>query len=281
MRLELAAGENRLVVDAGAGGRLASFVAGGAERLLTEPDPQAPDPDLSWGAFPMAPYAGRVRDAVLAVDGGQVSLPPRYAPHGIHGLVLDQEWDVIEASQTAVHLRCPLPWELGGSVASWITLEPGRMTRRLEVHAVDRSFPGWAGWHPWFRRPASGDLQVKVDAGHTLVTDDDQIPTGERTPVTGATDLRAGEQLGDRRLDHVYPDVRWPAHVRWPDLTLLMDSTASTAVVHTPEAGVCIEPQTAWPDAAALAALGYPAGVVDVAPGRPLSLDVTWTWSGA
>ncbi len=47
----------RVSVDLDAGGRIASWVVGDLELLVgREADP------MRWGLFPMAPWAGRVRD---------------------------------------------------------------------------------------------------------------------------------------------------------------------------------------------------------------------------
>ena len=101
-------------------------------------------------------------------------------------------------------------------------------------------------------------------------------------PVDGDTDLRTGPALGERRLDHVYPAVGSPVVVTWPDLVLTMVSSPAvgTFVVHTPPAGVCVEPQTEWPDAIALAARGVPGtGLVALAPGDVLRATTTWSWA--
>src|SRR6185295_10871472 len=99
--------------------------------------------------------------------------------------------------------------------------------------------------HPWFARPATGDVAVRVDANEVLVLDADLIPTGEVRTVTVDEDLRSGPQLGGRRLDHVYVNSRGPALVTWPDLGLAIefDESLPTTVVHTPPHGFCVEPQ--------------------------------------
>ena len=109
--------------------------------------------------------------------------------------------------------------------------------------------PAALGWHPWFRR-RSAEARLRVDADEVLVTRE-LIPTGERTQVRGMTDLRRGPAIAGRRLDHAYVDARSPAVVAWPDLELTIEfgPPASIVVVHTPPRGLCVEPQTAWPDA--------------------------------
>jgi galactose mutarotase-like enzyme len=285
-RITLTAGDDRAVVDADAGARLASLFAGGAERLLTTPPAGADGPQFLWGCFVMAPWAGRLGAGRLPLAGRTLQLATGATGHALHGLVYDTAWTVVEATSDAAVLRCPLAgrgWELGGSVTHELRLAPGRLELGLTVEAAEHGFPAAAGWHPWFRRPEPGDLVVRVDADEVLRTTSDLVPTGEREPVSGATDLRSGPELGERRLDHPFPDVRSPAIVGWPDLELRMDFTdpVGTVVVYTPANAVCVEPQTAWPNAPALAAAGVPGtGVVDLAPGQSLVARVTWTWRG-
>jgi len=99
--------------------------------------------------------------------------------------------------------------------------------------------------------------------------------------VTAREDLRSGPALGDRRLDHVYVHASGPAVVRWPDLELRIefDRDLDTVVVHTPASGVCVEPQTMWPNAPLLAAGGVAGtGLRTLAPGEWLRVQHRWTW---
>ena len=59
-------------VDERHGGRLASLCIHGAEVLLTgSPDDSA----LTWGCYPMIPYAGRVRSGVVRFNDVEYELP--------------------------------------------------------------------------------------------------------------------------------------------------------------------------------------------------------------
>jgi aldose 1-epimerase len=151
----------------------------------------------------------------------------------------------------------------------------------LEVGGYTRAGPAGLGWHPWFARPRTGDLELMVDAREILVLDGDKVPTGAVREVTALEDLRSGPTLEDRRLDHVYVNAASPAILRWPDLELRIeyDPTLHTVVVHTPEAGVCVEPQTMWPNAPLLADRGVPGtGLRTLAPGEILRARHRWTW---
>jgi galactose mutarotase-like enzyme len=68
--------------------------------------------------------------------------------------------------------------------------------------------------------------------------------------------------------------ARSPAIVRWTDLelTLAWDPTPATVIVYSPAASLCIEPQTAWPNAPALdREAGARSGLRLLAPGEALT----------
>jgi aldose 1-epimerase len=284
-RLELIAGDITVAVDAAAGGRLASFVVNDAERLVVSPPPDQDNPELRWGCFVMAPWAGRIAAARFTWHGRDVALPANYdGTHAIHGLGTDRAWEVVEQTGDTVELRCDVaeaPWPFtGASLSSRITLDPGTLAQQIRVRAGRHAMPASAGWHPWFARPAAGDLHVTVDAATHLELDAEGIPTGRRQSVAGETDLRHGPALAKRRLDHVYVRPGSTAVVAWPDLRLELSlgSTVVAAVVHTPPEGVCVEPQSAWPDAVNLPDRAN-TGLVTLQPGDELVVDVTWRWS--
>ena len=67
-----------------------SFQIHGRELLVTEPyaaevaATRRPDP-MSWGCYPMVPWAGRVRRGRFVFADGTYQLPINMAPHAIHG----------------------------------------------------------------------------------------------------------------------------------------------------------------------------------------------------
>lgn len=273
MVIELASGEDRVVVDESQGGRLASLVAGGDERLI-EPN----DDPHGWGSFAMIPWAGRVAGA--RIDDLDIDLVANHGDHAIHGVTCDRPWTVDRSAGNAVELLCPLPrhrWPLGGMAAQRITLTRGCLDLEIQVQAGAVSMPVAVGWHPWFRRPDKGDMTVVVDSTSVLETTGDLIPTGEVARVSRKLDLQRGAKLGRRRLDHAYVDVVEPVTVSWPDLVLTMElpSKPATVVVHSPAHAVCVEPQTAWPDP-----FTWPdrSGVVQLAPHDIFSAGTRWTW---
>jgi aldose 1-epimerase len=243
-------------IDLAAGGRLASLVVAGRELLVTEGNGP-----LAWGSFPMAPYAGRVRNGTFSFEGREHHLPIVIEPHALHGTVYEREWEVIGEGTIATDLGPD--WPFAGRVVQRFWLAADSLTCQLELHA-DEPMPASLGWHPWFvrRMPgAPGELELELDAGSMYVRDEAEITTHELVAP------------GPGPWDDCFTDLRHPPVLRWPGfLELTIESDCADWVVFTvPEDALCIEPQTAPPDA-----LNQDPAIV--LPGRPLVAEMTWRW---
>ncbi|HEX5149740.1 MAG TPA: hypothetical protein VFW02_11700, partial [Candidatus Limnocylindrales bacterium] len=225
---------------------------------------------IAWGSFPMVPFAGRVRDGRFTFRGRRYELPAAMPPHAIHGTVLDRRWNLVDDRTIATELGPS--WPFRGRAVQRFGLEAGRFTSRLELHA-DEPMPATIGWHPWFRRrpptvageasgPEPGALELELDAGAMLRRDATGIATGERImpPPPGP-------------WDDCFTDLRRPPVLRWPGyLELTIRSDCPTWVVYTfPTEALCVEPQTAAPDA-------LNTGPAIVEPRHPLVAEMVWTW---
>ncbi|MEP6638337.1 MAG: aldose 1-epimerase [Chloroflexota bacterium] len=254
--LRLSAPGVEAVVDLVAGGRLASLVIAGREVLKT-----AGDGPFQWGSFPMAPYAGRIRDATLTFGGRDYQLPATIPPHAIHGTVLTRRWHVVGDGTIATELGPE--WPFAGGVVQRFELAADHLTCRLELHA-DEAMPASMGWHPWFVRRLAGvdgELELDVEPGAMYVRDDAGIATDELVaPPPGP-------------WDDCFTDLRRPPRLRWPGfLELTIESDCTDWVIFTaPTEALCVEPQTAPPNA-----LNTDPTVVG--PDRPLVAEMTWGW---
>ena len=269
----LRAGDVRLTVDPSQGGRLASLSIGGREVLLTEG--WSP---IDWGCYPMAPFAGRIRDGRFAFRGRNVQLPLNRPPHAIHGTVFERRWDVASRVDDHLVLTTDLgaAWPFRGRVTQTISLSPVGLDATLALQA-DEAMPAALGWHPWFRRylgdPLDGtgadreEVELVVDAASMYERGADGLPTGALVPP------------GPRPWDDAFTRLRTSPIVRWPRaLEIELTSTAAVWVVYDERAeGVCVEPQTAPPDAINLAmAVGQEPDVADA--DRPMSASMAWRW---
>jgi len=274
-------------IDPSVGGRIVSLVIGGVERILSKARARAREPALYWGCYPMVPWPGRLANGRIPTNDGEVRLEPNLPPSAIHGLGFDKSWEIVERSDTAVTMRCELRglgWPFGGHATQTLRMGARQLALELQVGGYTKAGPAGLGWHPWFTRPPSADVALRLDASEVLVLDADQVPTGEVRRVMASEDLRSGPLLGDRRLDHVYVRAKGPAIVRWPDLELRIeyDRSLQTVVVHTPIEGICVEPQTMWPNAPLLAAAGIrETGLRTLEPGDTFSAHEEWTWMAA
>ena len=268
--LRLAAGDAVLTVSPGNGGRLAGLSVAGLELL------GAGAPHLfGWGCFAMAPYAGRVRHGRLHREGRTHQLPVVFQGHAIHGVTVDRPWEVldIDRSDASARLRCRFDgrWPWLGHAVQTVRLTGDRLDLTLEVHADDVPMPAWSGFHPWFARrllardgtPVGRPVRMDVPATGLLRPDGEGLPTEDVVPV------------GDGPWDATFAGVRWPATLTWDDalrLTVSADTTWAVVFDERPEA-VCVEPQTAPPNAADLTGPGA-APVVE--PGTPSVLHMSW-----
>ncbi|WP_187279919.1 aldose 1-epimerase [Quadrisphaera setariae] len=284
--MELTAGATRLTVDEAFGARISSLLVPGAVRTRAGEQPcdlqlvgRFSDTPHGWGAFPMVPWAGRVRDARLTWQGRTVELPPNKAPHAIHGTVARVPWDVVEAEEHHAVLRRDLghDWPWRGHAEIRYDLTPTSLELRLECWNdgtdADGPMPAWIGMHPWHPRFVGGaeaelDVPVTDPATAVMVKDDEGIIDGRRGPLPhGAPN--------HHRIDEALAGVVWPATITWPGVARLeISSDAEYGVVFTErDEAVCVEPQTGPPDAAALG-LAHA-----VAPGEAHVMHMTWRWS--
>jgi aldose 1-epimerase len=233
----------------------------------------------------MAPWVGRLERAAFDFEGGHYSFGANLEQHALHGLLFYREWKVVESTSTTARLEIalgPAGWPFGGLVRQLITVSAVAIEQTAEIIAGPQAMPVSLGWHPWFTRSASGDSALRVPSAETLETEPDLIPTGRRLPVDAITDLRDGPVLADRYLDHTYVDVAGPVVLDQPDLRIVVTASTEveTYVIHTPPSGICIEPQTSWPDAPVLASRGISGtGLVRLGPGETLRATTTWRWS--
>lgn len=261
----LEAGPATVTIDPSDGCRLSSFAVEGVELLA-----HYSDSPTGHGCFPMAPYAGRVRDGRFTFAGVTHQLALNSAPNAIHGTVHDRPWaETDQPGEWIIDLGDR--WPFAGEVRQRVHLDERRLRLELEVRATNRPMPATCGWHPWWRRRL-GEHEpegawVDLHAETLLSRGSDGLPTGGRT---SAPDVATAGPWDD-----CFCDVRWPGRVVWPSgPTLSISSSATYAVVFTErEPAVCLEPQSGPPDAFNLG------GAVEVTPDRPLRIWAEMAWT--
>lgn len=197
---------------------------------------------LQWGSYPMVPWAGRVADGRFTFAGEAHQLPRNLPPHSAHGTGFVSPWEVVD--DRTIGLDLGPPWPFGGRAEQRFELTDEALTIVLTVTA-ELDMPLLVGWHPWFNRHLGGPdgRPVEVELGFAARSmyelDDRAIPTGRLVEPT------------PRPWDNCFTDVEAGPSLRWPGLVeLTLTSSCDHWVVYDrPAHAICVEPQTAAPDA--------------------------------
>jgi len=263
-----------------AGGRVAQIRAEG-EPLLVDVPEDAGRP-MQWGSFPMAPWAGRIREGRFTFAGvrhqlvtnhhdgghGHGAAPDPRRTHSIHGTVFTRPWSVDELTPTAAVMSCPLEgaldWPFAGVATQRIEASPQSVHCELTVTSSGDRFPAVVGWHPWFRKPDR--LLFRPTAMY--VRDEFGIPTGE------IVEPRPGPW--DDCFVNTEPVVLLHDRAVAAEVTVSSDCDHWVVFDHMHHA-TCVEPQSGPPDAFGLGerAVG---GLVTVDPSTPLHRTMTVSW---
>lgn len=222
-------------VDADHGGRIAQITIDGIPLLIARSE-QTSEP-VAWGAFPMVPWAGRIRHGRFEFRGTPYRVPANFDDHAMHGVGFTMPWDVTGRGATTIGMRLALPaddrWPFGGVAAQWIEVSDAGIECTMRVTAGEQPFPVSFGWHPWFRKPSRiefhPDAMYRRDDEHIAVDELVKVPAGpwddcfvNRRPVEMTIDGVGIRLVSD--CDH------------W----VVYDERADTT---------CVEPQTGPPDA--------------------------------
>jgi aldose 1-epimerase len=252
--IELAAGDVHMTVHPDEGGRIGHLRVGTLELLKADPSAGP----LTWGCYPMAPWAGRVRNGRFTFDGLHHRMPLNAPPHAIHGTGFVSRWEVLDAGPDHCDLQTELAWSFGGSATQHLQLGEHGLAAVLTVSAAGTAMPAVVGWHPCFTKPRSAQLQF----AHMYVRDDDYIAVAELiTPAPHPWDDCFIEPLA-------------PIRLRYPTLTVTITSDCDHWVVYdVPDDLTCVEPQSGPPDAFTIG------GATRLQPGEMLQRHMSLTWS--
>lgn len=234
--------EITLHLDLEHGARIASLKWKGFEFTV----PQREDP-MSWGWFAMVPWAGRIKLGKIRDESGvEHQLPTHWdPPHAEHGYGFHSRWNA--TSSNTFELVLPEPYAPAIARQSF-ELEGSKLTWSLEYIFHGNSLPAWVGFHPWFPRTIDGAAEVRLDFNpeKMLVRGADYVPTGEYSSIP------------EGPWDDAFTGVTSDPVLHWGELARIqISSDAPWWVVYTEDPlGICVEPQTAPPDAANLGITG-------------------------
>jgi aldose 1-epimerase len=192
------------------------------------------------GWYAMAPWAGRINEGLIKdAQGQEFQLPATIdPPHALHGFGLISSWQEIGPGRSLLHL--PAPYN-GATVEQSIEVLDDALRWSLEYEPNGCELPAWMGFHPWFARDLDrgGSAEIEFAATEMLVRGSDGIPTGKRSAPT------------PQPWDDAFTGIKGTPAVVWEDVARIsIECDAPWWVVYTEDSeGVCLEPQTAPPDA--------------------------------
>jgi len=234
--------EFQIAIDLDQGGRIASLKWCDMEFVV----PYRGDVP-TWGWYPMVPWAGRIRDGIIKNPAGkEFQLPTTYdPPHALHGFGYISSWREIGPGRSILEL--PEPYG-GATVEQTFEVLDDALRWSLEYDAGNCDLPAWLGFHPWFPRDLGHGESARVDfsAATMLERDDEGMPTGKRVSPK------------EQPWDDAFTEIRGVPSVVWEGAARIdIESDSPWWVVYTEDhEGVCIEPETAPPDAANLGITG-------------------------
>ena len=199
------------------------------------------------GWYSMVPWAGRINEGLITNSKGEsFQLPATIdPPHALHGFGLISSWQEIGPGRSLLHL--PAPYN-GASVEQRIEVLDDAVRWSLEYEANGCDLPVWMGMHPWFARDLDwgGSAEIEFEANEMLIRNFAGIPTGERCAPPPAP------------WDDAFTGIKGTPAVVWDGVARIsIESDAPWWVVYSEDSeGICIEPQTAPPDAQNLGITG-------------------------
>ena len=218
----------------------------GHDNLLRPMPDQAQEPRQA-SCYPLLPFANRIDQARLAIDGRVAVITPAPSePHGLHGTGWHALWTL--GAQSSDHLLLTLQ---GGGDPSWpwrwaaqqqFTLSASGLTIELILTNMDRvPAPASIGLHPAFVLGKGTRIETAIDG--IWDCGPDLIPNGWRS-----TDWQT---IGNRELDNCLTGWSGKAIIHAPDRPpITLTANTSHLQVYRPKDAdfICLEPVTARPN---------------------------------
>jgi|694.fasta_scaffold08038_4 aldose 1-epimerase len=226
---KISIGDITAEIDPDNGGRITSLSASTTPLLQTQGESL-----IHWGLYPMAPYAGRVRNAQLGFNNQMFSLRVNAAPHSIHGTVLDSPWNIEAHDATSILMSTDTgpDWPFTATVTHHIAVSQNSVRCELAITAHE-PMPAQLGWHPWFAQPR----EVSTSFNSMLRRDEDGITTLDRVdPLPPPVD------------DCFFEPNAWPSIYIGNYAVEVASDCPYWVRYDAPGGDVCIEPQSGPPN---------------------------------
>jgi aldose 1-epimerase len=231
--IRLSVGETCVDVAPDSGGRVAAISHRGVAILIGPEHSSAIGP-LAWGCYPMVPWCGRIAHGRFKWNDQDIRLDLNAGEHAMHGTVFDVPWQVDDASENHVLMRCSLArngWPFEGQVIHTVHIGNGHVSMSLEVQTGE-AIPVQVGWHPWFVKPPSLSTTFK-----SMYERADDHSTTSHLVVPS-----------EPPWDDCFIDGKVEPF-RIGDVTVRLSSTCDHWVIYgEPTHATCIEPQSGPPN---------------------------------
>lgn len=270
--MEITLGPQSLVWDPELGGRLISWRVDDLELLARHGDHP-----VEFGMYPMAPWAGRVKDNRISVQelhrmgisrDEDMPLPVNYGPWALHGTCFAEPVDSMTTKENSVISRQFIPqwpWRVE-LINTWRITDDG-FDVTMTV-CSDEATPVILGWHPWFRRNLAGGSARWTSRGASMSVRAGAFPT----------DTWVSRADAPGPFDDAFRCPDQSVEIDWPGvLSLSIRSSEPWFVIfdELPDA-ICVEPQTQIPNAWNYPVAGEPAVA---GPESDVTLITQWRWS--
>lgn len=198
---------------------------------------------MNWGWFAMVPWAGRIKKGFIKdVEGTEFHLPTHWdPPHAEHGFGFVSPWE--SSGPNTSRLEMPVPYAPAYAEQTIEVLDD-TMTWTLHYFANGCTLPAWVGFHPWLPKKIndSDECTLIFKAEKMLLRGGDGLPAGDLVDIS------------PHPWDDAFFGVTDPPIIQW-GRTAKLTITASVpwwVVYDEDPLAICVEPQTAPPDAANL-----------------------------
>jgi len=178
------------------------------------------DGEISPGAagITLAPWANRVEDGIWFLDGKkqQLDITEVSRNNASHGLLRNSAYSLVDESQHSVTLEATVfpqhgyPFLVRHRVQYLLAEDLGLEVRQTLINDSNAPAPFVLGAHPYLRLgEADVDQLILTVAAETCLVADERLIPRSSEPVSGDSDFRAGQRVGDLDIDVALTDLTY------------------------------------------------------------------------
>lgn len=266
-----------VVVNEGAG--LAALKHDGRDLILSYDLGERP---AGFNGKVLIPWPNRIENATYTFDGQVYTLemtePDRNC--ALHGLKCWDEWETVDATDSAVKLRsvteasAGYPFRLETIVEYELDADSGIHVEITTTNIGDKAAPYGTGTHAYLTCDGAlaDECVLTLPAAEVLTVDQNLIPVGREAVAVEGLDFRAGRMIKKTQIDHAFtslPSGEWTVSLSHPatGMNVVLSSDEDWVQVFSGDNqgrhGVAVEPMTCAPNA-----FNSGEGLIILAPGE-------------